>query len=229
MLDGLVREGAAVMVGDLPAPDDPDVRTLIEAVPAVHYCQADIRRWEDAQTLVGSATTNLGNPDVLINNAALFTNLDRTPVEEIATSEWQAVMDVNVLGAFHMTKAVIPAMKTGGGGKIVNVGSNVVQKGLPHLLHYVASKGAIHAMTRALANELGSAGIRVNTIAPGYVMHPGTRATDHGRNERVKALRALGCTAEPDDLVGTVVFLASADSDLITGQTIVVDGGEVFG
>jgi len=113
-------------------------------------------------------------------------------------------------------------------GKIINVASNAVHKGLPFLLHYVASKGAIIAMTRALARELGAFGIMVNAIAPGYIRHEATSKTDSGRNQQVIALRALARTGTPEDLLGTISFLASQESDFITGQTLVVDGGEVF-
>jgi len=221
----LLEEGANVVVADLrPGRAAPLAQACARAV----FHEVDVRDAASAERLVAFAEQRFGRVDCLVNNAALFTTLERKPFSALSSAEWEEVLAVNVIGTFHCCKAVAPRMAAGGGGSIVNISSNVVHKGLPLLLHYVASKGAVIAMTRSLAKELGPAGIRVNAIAPGYVMHEATEATDGGRNEVVRRLRALGRTQTPDDLCGALVFLASADSAFVTGQTLVVDGGEVF-
>lgn len=225
--DRLAREGAAVVLADI-APPGREVAQLTTKNPRTLFVPTDVRSPEDSRGLVETTLSTFGRIDVLVNNAALFSKLQRRPLEELCVKEWEEVFAVNVIGTFACIQAVVPVMKAQKRGAIINVGSNAVHKGLPHLLHYVASKGAVHAMTRALARELGPFGIRVNAVAPGYVLHEGTAPSDGGRNEQVVALRALCRTETPDDVVGTVAFLASEESAFLTGQTIVVDGGEVF-
>jgi NAD(P)-dependent dehydrogenase (short-subunit alcohol dehydrogenase family) len=222
----LAQEGASVVLADITP--SRGIAELTESNPRTLFVQADVRCPEDSHRLVDTAVAEFGRIDVLVNNAALFTTLRRGPLEALSVKEWEEVLGVNVLGTFLCIQAVVPVMKSQKRGTIINVGSNAVHKGLPDLLHYVASKGAVHAMTRALARELGPFGITVNAVAPGYVLHEGTASTDNGRNEQVVALRALRRTETGEDVVGTVVFLASEESAFLTGQTIVVDGGEVF-
>jgi NAD(P)-dependent dehydrogenase (short-subunit alcohol dehydrogenase family) len=223
----LAREGAAVVLADIALPGR-EAAELTDTNPRTLFVRADVRCPEDSRRLAETTVSTFGRIDVLVNNAALFATLRRCPVEELSVAEWEEVLAVNVIGTFACIQAVVPVMKVQKRGTIINVGSNAVHKGLPHLLHYVASKGAVHAMTRALARELGPFGITVNAVAPGYVLHEGTATSDGGRNEQVVALRALPRTETADDVVGTVVFLASEESGFLTGQTIVVDGGEVF-
>jgi NAD(P)-dependent dehydrogenase (short-subunit alcohol dehydrogenase family) len=139
-------------------------------------------------------------------------------------------MAVNVRGPFLMVKHVVPHMQARKGGKIVNISSGSAYKGIPHMLHYVTSKGAIVAFTRALSRELGEFGIAVNTLAPGLILSDtGVENTAHHDEMRspVRASRAFKRDAYPEDLLGALVFLASSDSDFITGQTIAVDGGSI--
>ncbi len=168
-----------------------------------------------------------GNVHVLVNNAGLFATVPMKPMSEINEDEWDRVMAVNVRGSFECVRAVLPAMKAQGYGKIINTASGTVYRGLPRFLHYVASKGAVIAMTRAMARELGDDGIRFNCIAPGLTMSDGVienRWAD-SITEQIRSSRCLKRDQMPEDLVGITVFLASPESDFITGQTIIVDGG----
>jgi NAD(P)-dependent dehydrogenase (short-subunit alcohol dehydrogenase family) len=223
----LLADGADVMLVDCQEPS-PDVESLVATSPKARFFRADVASESDTMQMVEQTLSAFGRVDVLINNAAVFTSLSRRFFDALTVEEWEKILRVNVIGVFLCTKAVVPAMKSRKRGKIINVSSNVVHKGLPYLLHYVASKGAVTAMTRSLARELGEHGITVNGVAPGYMLHERTAQTDQGRNEQVVRLRALGKTQTPEDVVGTIAFLASADSDFLTGQTLIVDGGEVF-
>ncbi len=180
--------------------------------------------------LVAAAQEAFGGVNILVNNAAVFGTLDLKPFDEIDPAEWDRVMRVNVRGSFQCMKAVLPAMRREGYGKIINIASGTVFKGTPMMAHYVASKGAIVAMTRAIAREVGDMGIRCNCLAPGLIMSESVRAkVDWGSlTEANIASRCIKREAVPEDLIGTLIFLASADSDFLTGQTIVVDGGSVF-
>lgn len=223
----LCSEGVHVALADVGEPQG-DAADWLRGTKNSLFTAGDVSRAEDAQRIVAATLKRFGRIDGLVNNAALFTSLSRKPSEQLTLDEWNRVLAVNVTGVWLMTSAALPAMKAQRSGKIVNIASNVVHKGLPQLLHYVASKGAVMAMTRALARELGEFNINVNAVAPGYVLHEGTAPNDRGRNDVVIKLRALARTLTPDDLVGAVVFLLSSESDFITGQTLLVDGGEMF-
>jgi len=162
---------------------------------------------------------------VLVNNAALM-GPPAKPLDEITTAEWDRLMAVNARGPFEFVKAVLPIMRRQGCGKIINISSGMVFKGSPYLLHYVASKGAIVAMTRAMARELGTDGIGVNCIAPGLVPTEGAKAVAQSAVQQMAIdTRSIKREQTPEDLVGALLFFASAESDFVTGQTVVVDGG----
>ena len=168
---------------------------------------------------------------MLVNNAAVFASLKPQRFDDISEAEWDRVMAVNVKGLWHCVRAVTPAMRAQGGGRIVNVASAIVAKGTAFLLHYVASKGAVVAMTRALARELGPDDIAVNAVAPGLILSDTVQENPDITNFQSAAImqaRSLRRDAFPEDVEGAVVFLASDDSAFMTGQTLVVDGGSVF-
>jgi NAD(P)-dependent dehydrogenase (short-subunit alcohol dehydrogenase family) len=181
--------------------------------------------------MIAETVTTFGGLDILINNAAIFGRLAIRPFTDITTAEWDQVAAVNVRGVFECCKAVVPHMRKRGGGRIVNVASATVFKGAPLLLHYVASKGAVVALTRSLAREVGSDNITVNCIAPGLVISESVAANSSYDSDFVSAntaSRALKREATPRDMIGPVLFLCSDESAFMTGQTVVVDGGSVM-
>jgi NAD(P)-dependent dehydrogenase (short-subunit alcohol dehydrogenase family) len=179
------------------------------------------------QALVDAAIARFGTVHGLVNNAAIFTVLARKPFYEIDSAEWDRVMQVNTRGSFECAKAVVPAMRAQKYGKIVNVASGTLFKGSTGMMHYVASKGAVVAMTRVMARELGNDGICVNTIAPGFT--ESEMAGEHAKYSGPTVdSRCFKRPETPEDLVGTLIYLCAAESDFVTGQTIVVDGGSVL-
>ena len=177
--------------------------------------------------MVEKTLEHFGSVDILVNNAAIFGTLVPGRFEDIDVVEWDNLMAVNVKGPWLCTKAVAPIMRNRGYGKIINIASGTLYKGTPGLLHYVSSKGAIMAMTRVLSRELGDDGICVNTISPGLTMSENVLNSEKwmaGRDTN-KATRALKRYQTPEDLIGTLIFLSSEDSDFMTGQSMVVDGG----
>jgi NAD(P)-dependent dehydrogenase (short-subunit alcohol dehydrogenase family) len=215
--DGLGREGATVVVADLNPPDD--------------GIRADVSSETDVEALVGETVERHGGIDILVNNAGLYASLPMRPFTEIPVDEWRQVMDVNVASMFLTCRAVVPIMRERGGGKIVNISSGTPFRGVPFLLHYVTSKGAIVALTRALAKELGKDSIHVNCVAPGFTMSDGVMANP----EVIEKLRDASVAARtiqrdqvPEDVVGAVVFFCSPGADFVTGQTMVIDGGQYF-
>lgn len=193
--------------------------------------KADVANPVSVRAMVSETVKAFGGLDVLINNAAIFGTLAIRPFTEITSAEWDQVAAVNVRGVFECCKAAVPEMRKCGGGRIVNVASATVFKGAPLLLHYVASKGAVVALTRALAREVGADNITVNCIAPGLVISDSVAANDSYSRDFVSAntaSRALKREAAPGDMIGPVLFLCSDESAFMTGQTIVVDGGSVM-
>ena len=193
--------------------------------------RVDVAVAEAAAGMAEETRRRFGRIDVLVNNAAVFATLKPQAFDTIPEAEWDRVMAVNVRGVWNCVRAVAPVMRAQGGGRIVNVASAIVGKGTPWLLHYVASKGAVIAMTRALARELGPDNITVNALAPGLILSDSVRRNPDVSGFQAEAVlqaRSLRRDAFPEDVEGAAVFLASADSAFITGQTLVVDGGSVF-
>ena len=216
-MSGLEAAGATVVVADLNPPDG--------------GIRADVASEEDVSAMVEETLERHGRIDVLVNNAGLYASLEMRAFTEIPLDEWNRVMEVNVASMFLTCRAVVPIMREAGGGKIVNISSGTPFRGVPFLLHYVTSKGAIVALTRALAKELGRDSIHVNCVAPGFTMSDGVKS----HPEVIEKLRDVSVASRtiqrdqvPEDVVGAVVFLCTPAADFITGQTMVIDGGQYF-
>ncbi len=168
-----------------------------------------------------------GRIDILVNNAAIFLSINRRPFYDLSVEEWDQLSAVNTKGPFLCAKSVFPQMKKQNSGKIINISSTTALAGTPLFLHYVTSKAGLIGMTRGMARELGKFGICVNAIAPGLVEHEGQTVPKEFTEFQLKA-RSLKRLQTPDDLIGTLLYLSSSDSDFVTGQTLVVDGGSIL-
>ncbi|MBM3486779.1 MAG: SDR family oxidoreductase [Alphaproteobacteria bacterium] len=227
---GLAAEGAKVAVADILDPT-PVVNSIRQQGGEAIGIVADMTKTASVEAMVAKTVGAFGKLDILVNNAAIFGKLERKPQSEIDNAEWDRVIDVNVTGPWRCVRAAVPEMKKNGYGKIINIASTTVWKGVPLLLHYVTSKGAVEAFTRSLAREVGEFNICVNAIGPGLTMSENVLAQgDSVKMNREWALRGRSFKREqvPEDLVGAVLFLASPDSDFMTGQTIMIDGGEIM-
>jgi NAD(P)-dependent dehydrogenase (short-subunit alcohol dehydrogenase family) len=224
-----LAEGARVVVADVA--DPAAAVDKLDAAGRALGVRADVSDATSVRAMVEAALARFGRIDVLVNNAAVFATLKPQPFDEIPEAEWDRVMAVNVKGVWNCARAVVPAMRAQGGGRIVNVASAIVAKGTALLMHYVTSKGAVVAMTRALARELGPDRITVNAVAPGLILSDTVQANPAitaFQETAIMQARSLKRDAFPDDVEGTVVFLASDDSAFMSGQTLIVDGGSVF-
>jgi NAD(P)-dependent dehydrogenase (short-subunit alcohol dehydrogenase family) len=225
----LAAEGAQVMIADIA-----DGAALAAEIAAQHGRNStdsmvfDVSNEAQCKALVSRTLERFGKIDILINNAALYAPLPTLSVTDMDTELWDKVMAINVRGPMLMVKHVVPHMKARKYGKIVNVGSGTVARGIPDFSHYVSSKGAVTAFTRCISRELGDFGICVNTLAPGYTLSDtGLTNTVHVEKSRGPAVarRAIKRDQYPEDLLGTLIFLCSPDSDFMTGQVLAVDGG----
>ena len=222
----LAEEGAAIVIADIL--DGAAVAAEIKGKGGkAMSLRIDVSKEEDTNRMASEAVQAFGRIDILINNAAIFINIQRHPFYEITSEEWDRVSAVNIKGPFLCAKAVFPQMKEQRSGKIINISSSTAYWGTPNFLHYVASKAALIGMTRSLAREVGDYGICVNAIAPGLVEHEGQNAPKALTELQLNA-RSIKRLQTPDDLMGTLVFLCSSDSDFMTGQAILVDGGSIF-
>jgi NAD(P)-dependent dehydrogenase (short-subunit alcohol dehydrogenase family) len=228
--EALAERGAAIVVADVSGAAEAAKRLTANGARAIGVA-ADVSSERDTAAMAETAASAFGGIDVLVNNAGIYASLKPKPFEEIDPAEWRRVLDVNVIGVFLGARAVLPAMKARGGGRIISISSGVAFKGNPNMAHYVASKGAVVSLTRALATELGAHGILVNSVAPGLTLSDGLRANPElmaGVRERSLRGRVLAREMLPQDLVGAVAFFAGPDSAFITGQTLVVDGGAYY-
>ena len=221
--------GLAYVAGLMGAGYDVVVADLIESDAGDLHVSVDVSDRASTEAMAVAVLERFGRIDVLINNAGYFSQIVKKPFEELTDEEWDLAFSVNVRGTWLCCRAVAPAMKAQRSGKIVNTSSMTVPSGIPGFLHYVASKSAIIGLTRALARELGEWGICVNTISPDYVPHDAEYA---GRQPEMAGLianqRAFKRDQVPEDLVGTILFLAGHGSDFVTGQDLWVNGGRLF-
>ncbi len=222
------RAGANVVAADI---DEAAAKAVADALAAEGHAAlglgVDIASEERTAAMAQAALDRFGAIDVLINNASLMSVLPRRSWLEIPVEEWDRVMAVNLRGMFLTCRAVFPAMKAQKRGKIVNISSSRVFEGTPNRLHYTTSKAGVVGFTRALSHEVGEFGITVNAVAPGMTLSDTQVASSSGNylGARVTG-RAIERPQYPEDLVGAVMFLSSAASDFMTGQTLLVDGGK---
>jgi NAD(P)-dependent dehydrogenase (short-subunit alcohol dehydrogenase family) len=224
--EGLADAGARIVIADLKGAEEA-AAAFTDGVGIT----VDVADEAAVQRFADETVERCGSIDILVNNAGLYASLEMRSFEQIPLEEWRQVMDVNVASMFLTCRAIVPVMRANGGGKIVNISSGTPFRGVPFLLHYVTSKGAIVAFTRALAKEVGKDNVLVNCVAPGFTMSAGVQA----HPEVVEKLRDVSVAARtiqrdqtPEDVVGAVVYLSGPGSEFVTGQTIVIDGGQTF-
>ncbi len=225
----MAKEGAKVMV--VTRRDMDNLTETVSQIKALggeaDLFQADVSKEEDTLSMAEAAIKTFGRIDILVNNAAIYDGIKRKPFYEIDPDEWDLVMNVNVKGAFLAARAVFPYMRDQGYGKIVNLSSEVFFTGSTGFAHYVSSKGGIIGLTRALAVELGPHNICINCVAPGFTDTEASRGlADVAKYDTSKT--PLNRLEKPEDLTGPALFLASDESDFMTGQTLLVDGGRAM-
>ena len=224
---GVVASGGSVVLADM-LDGGPVVEEITAGGGEAISVITDVSDEASTDAMVAAAMDRFGRVDVLINNAAMFSETTRGAFTDLTVAEWDRTFEVNVRGVWLCIKAVYPAMSAQGSGKIINIASNTVYKGTLGFPHYVASKSALLGLTRSLANELGPEGITANTVSPDLIPNPELRPSDSTSDQFVVAGRALKRTQVPDDMVGTILYFCSAASDFVTGQSLLVNGGAHF-
>lgn len=228
---GFAKEGAKIVVADINLPAS---KTLVEVLKSqgndALAVKTDVSSVADTENMVEKTLNKFGKVDILINNAAVFQRVAavRKPVWELDPADFEKVIKVNITGVFLCCRAVLPHMIKQKSGKIINIASSLAFQGAANLSHYATSKGGVVTFTRSVAREVGQFNINVNSLCPGFTLSADRESiTEEGRQYEVPA-RILKKPEYPEDLVGTAVFLASADSDFMTGQAVVVDGGVIL-
>jgi NAD(P)-dependent dehydrogenase (short-subunit alcohol dehydrogenase family) len=224
---GCAAQGANVVVADL-GPAEETMAAIERTGAKAHYVRTDVSDDASVRQMAEQALQRFGRIDGLVNNAAYFREVKLTEFEQIDAAVWDRIFEVNVKGVWLCSKAVMPAMRERKSGSIVNIASVVAVAGQPGYLHYVASKGAVLSMTKGLAKEVGPHGVRVNVIAPGFVITDATKNRPVEWQQSFLKARALSREQRPDDLVGTALYLLSDLAGFVSGQTIVVDGGHIM-
>lgn len=235
--EGMAREGAKVVIADVNMEAAQQTAADIEAAGGEALAlQTDVANEKSTLEMAGKTQEHFGRIDILVNNAAIFgrVKITRVPFYELDLDEWDRVMAVNLKGTLLCCRAVFPHMKVQNSGKIINISSSGVLFGNPNYVHYVASKAAVVGLTRSLARELGVFNITANSLLPGATVteDPSNKEAMERRLKRFEDIllpkRCLKRVQYPDSLVGAVIFLASSESDFMTGQSIVVDGGDML-
>jgi NAD(P)-dependent dehydrogenase (short-subunit alcohol dehydrogenase family) len=226
---GFIKEGAKVVVAARNIEkSEALVKELIAAGGDAIALKVDVSSQEDTEMMAAKTVEKYGKIDILLNNAAIYSGLSMQPWDTITPEEWDWVFSVNVKGQWLTMKAVTRYMKQSGKGKIINTASTTMLMGIPFLAHYASSKAAVMGMTRCVAAEVGEFGINVNTICPGLTLTEAStemKGQPPGLAEFVASMSAMKKSQQPEDLVGAALFLASDESDFISGQMLVVDGG----
>tara|TARA_B100001123_G_scaffold300406_1_gene335175 strand:- start:1503 stop:2255 length:753 start_codon:yes stop_codon:yes gene_type:complete len=225
------KAGAKVVFADINSCNDTEEK-IKKITNDFLNLSIDVTDFSSCQSLAEKTKEKFGRIDVLVNNAALYGTLKSSRFEDIDSDQWDRAMNVNVKGVWNCCKAVVPVMRGQKNGSIINIASLAALYGMPYAADYSASKAAVLGLTRVIAREVGKDGIRVNSVAPSMVKTESATEFLGEKSERGFEVIAKGQilqkTLEVDDIYGTILYLASDQSEFVTGQTIMVDGGSVL-